>query len=817
MASFQVVTWNTAKGANKRVDSSAEAFDFQTVRIGADQLAIAQVGSGAAAAFDFGNRKLSNIGDPTSAQDAATKNFVEELFQTADGASNQALADSEARVTSAYQAADQQIATNAQNALDAAVSSLHDAITDGDNAAVAQAQQALDAATASLTSAYEAADQAVQQAAQQAVSDAQTAITTAYGAADAATLAQAQQALTDAINQLTSDYQSADQQVASNAENSIQNTALAITSAYEAADQSIAATAQQALDAANSITTDYQAADQELRSYVDQRSADDQQAINNSLQELRSDYQDGDANTLAHSKEYTDSQIAGIPSVDTTPFLKKDGSVAATGDFDLGSHRVKNVSDPTAAQDATTKNYVDVANAALQNAINAFAMKLSWRPQVRAASGDTNLANAADGTALSTLLPLSDDDAPAMTLSDFFAGDFIFSKNGASSKMFVVIDDGGTLKVTTQNVKPLAEGDTFLVLNDLPDSPAAQEGAAIYAFGTDVVKVGDMDWSLATGIDLSPSFAAVAGTITAGESVEGAISKLVANLAAEATIREQYDTAIQAAIVSAQANATNDANNFTTTRVNQAIAQEVSDRNAAIQTASTAANAYADNAAETAKFQAQNYAQTYVNDHLVKTDEQGLHLDNNNLSLVLDGQTLTKGTNGLKVKAAGITQSELAASVAGSGLTGGAGQALSVKTGDGVQLDANGNVATDYTISATNPTSVTLTKGQVVSLGANGVVALAIATDSNLPDSRIGVVAADAAAGAAMKINIRTNAIITVSSTLIVGKKVFVARDVAGNITQDLGNFQTGDQVERVGYAIGANAYVLDAMHEIEL
>lgn len=48
------------------------------------------------------------------------------------------------------------------------------------------------------------------------------------------------------------------------------------------------------------------------------------------------------------------------------------------------------------------------------------------------------------------------------------------------------------------------------------------------------------------------------------------------------------------------------------------------------------------------------------------------------LALLLDGNTLAQGANGLKVNASGITETELNASVAGAGLSGGAGTALSV-------------------------------------------------------------------------------------------------------------------------------------------
>ena len=173
------------------------------------------------------------------------------------------------------------------------------------------------------------------------------------------------------------------------------------------------------------------------------------------------------------------------------------------------------------------------AEASLQTALNAAMSNLSWRAPAKAATADSDLNVAADGTALSTLLPFSDDESPAMVIGDFAAGDFLISKNGASSKIFTVVDDGGTLKVTTVGVDALVAGDAFVVYNDLPDSPASQEGMSLYTYsGSDIVKIGDFDWSLATGIDLSGSFISTTGVVTAGDSIEAAIAKLVGNLAA---------------------------------------------------------------------------------------------------------------------------------------------------------------------------------------------------------------------------------------------------------------------------------------------
>ena len=52
---------------------------------------------------------------------------------------------------------------------------------------------------------------------------------------------------------------------------------------------------------------------------------------------------DGDAT----NKKYVDDEIAKIPSVNTSNFLKKDGSVAMTGDLNMATNKIKNLGTPT--------------------------------------------------------------------------------------------------------------------------------------------------------------------------------------------------------------------------------------------------------------------------------------------------------------------------------------------------------------------------------------------------------------------------------------------------------------------------------------
>ena len=58
----------------------------------------------------------------------------------------------------------------------------------------------------------------------------------------------------------------------------------------------------------------------------------------------------------AVNKNYVDGEITKI---DTTPFVKSDGSRAMTGNLDMGDHSIQKVGEPVNSDDVATKNYVD--------------------------------------------------------------------------------------------------------------------------------------------------------------------------------------------------------------------------------------------------------------------------------------------------------------------------------------------------------------------------------------------------------------------------------------------------------------------------
>jgi hypothetical protein len=105
----------------------------------------------------------------------------------------------------------------------------------------------------------------------------------------------------------------------------------------------------------------------------------------------------------------------------------------------------------------------------------------------------------------------------------------------------------------------------------------------------------------------------------------------------------------------------------------------------------------------------------------ISTDGQGIEISSYQISLELDGSTLTKSGTGLKVADQGITETQLHTSVAGNGITGGNGTPLAVVA------DAIGgaNLATVVNVSA-NGVAVKIDDS---SIGVNGSNQLAVKAD----------------------------------------------------------------------------------------
>lgn len=95
-------------------------------------------------------------------------------------------------------------------------------------------------------------------------------------------------------------------------------------------------------------------------------------------------------------------------------------------------------------------------------------------------------------------------------------------------------------------------------------------------------------------------------------------------------------------------------------------------------------------------------------------------------SINLDGSTLSVGGSGVKVADAGITATQINTSVAGTGLSGGGGTALSVDYGTGAGNAAQGNVT--LTVNGTS-NEIEVTGGSAAAIGANRSITVGLPND----------------------------------------------------------------------------------------
>jgi len=133
----------------------------------------------------------------------------------------------------------------------------------------------------------------------------------------------------------------------------------------------------------------------------------------------------------------------------------------------------------------------------------------------------------------------SDDDTPYLGASDHTLGDYILFGAGGTEVAYRVVDITGDVVTyskdaahATYPVQALADGDFFVVANYLPDSPNDQEGQALiqYRSAEGYIKVGDVNWDFATGINLSSNYTPGTGNVTTSDSVESALEKIDGNV-----------------------------------------------------------------------------------------------------------------------------------------------------------------------------------------------------------------------------------------------------------------------------------------------
>jgi len=150
-----------------------------------------------------------------------------------------------------------------------------------------------------------------------------------------------------------------------------------------------------------------------------------------------------------------------------------------------------------------------------------------WRPEkLRALTNDTVAAGSRD---LSTS-PFADDETPLLTAADFTVGDFIVQDADGSPSLMEVTAVSSPNVTFAAAANPLVPNDTFITDSYLPDSAGDQENQAIVNYtGSIMIKLGDIDWNFADGINMAAGYASQNGTVSSADTVNSAIEKLDGN------------------------------------------------------------------------------------------------------------------------------------------------------------------------------------------------------------------------------------------------------------------------------------------------
>lgn len=195
----------------------------------------------------------------------------------------------------------------------------------------------------------------------------------------------------------------------------------------------------------------------------------------------------------------------------------------------------------------------------------------------------------------------------------------------------------------------------------------------------------------------------------------------------------------------------------------------------------------------------------------------------NVLNVLYDDLTIGKnGSNQLFVKAlsittslladASVTEAKLAASVAGNGLTGGAGSPLAVGAGDAIKTSSD-NISVDYAISKTNDNASPLTLNQVAYVKPNGNIDLATKLTASYLSQVVVVEDASIAAGGSGKVVARPGKIIPGFTGLVPGRDYYVSTAGAIDLYENLA-LVSGEEAFIVGKALSTTELLFLPKHD---
>ena len=151
----------------------------------------------------------------------------------------------------------------------------------------------------------------------------------------------------------------------------------------------------------------------------------------------------------------------------------------------------------------------------------------TWRPE-----SVVVVTNAVQGAGTRDMVasPFSDDEGTAVPIGDYVVGKYVISDADGTPVLLEITAVAGDDVTFAVSGSALVSNDTFVTKHYLPDSPGGQESEAIVNFnGTVMIKIADVNWNFADGINMAAGYAQTNGTVTSADTVNSAIQKLDGN------------------------------------------------------------------------------------------------------------------------------------------------------------------------------------------------------------------------------------------------------------------------------------------------
>lgn len=146
-----------------------------------------------------------------------------------------------------------------------------------------------------------------------------------------------------------------------------------------------------------------------------------------------------------------------------------------------------------------------------------------WRPEkVLLVTNETQGAGTRDMVAS----PFTDDNGTAIPIGEFVVDKYVITDADGTPALLRISAVVGNNVTFVAAAMPLQSEDTFITSHYLPDPDGFENQAIVNFNGATIVKISDIDWSIATGINLSGAYAAASGNVLANDTVEAAIAKL---------------------------------------------------------------------------------------------------------------------------------------------------------------------------------------------------------------------------------------------------------------------------------------------------